>query len=267
MSQIRYIFLFGPNNSGTTVSCQYLAAQTGGYLPPYGHNEGQMAPAVRAMMRHQPWRKDTQFDWHWIRGEWDGLCRDAGKGLFIEGSPPNLMRVNHIRQVFDGSASYVFFLSNPWMQIASEMYNYATAERRSVESFMQQWLFKAAQIRQAMQSNPDIPLVTYEAFCAQPSVLNQALALPERAITPLAGKRAGDAAEIRDMSARNIAFLRAEEIDRINESLSSDPEILRAFGYEIFPSCDLLQRMSQQVVLFADGLKRRREWDRRLARR
>ena len=46
-----YLFLISPNNSGTTVMSQYIAQRFDFYLPPFGNNEGQFAPAVESMMR------------------------------------------------------------------------------------------------------------------------------------------------------------------------------------------------------------------------
>ena len=50
LRDLRVFFVFSPNNSGTTVISQYLASQIDGYLPPYGNNEGQMVPEVKAMV-------------------------------------------------------------------------------------------------------------------------------------------------------------------------------------------------------------------------
>ncbi len=260
---VRYIFLFAPNNSGTTVSCQYLAAQTGGYLPPYGYNEGQMAPAVRKVMRTRPWDAANRFDWGWIRGEWDALCRAAGKGLFIEGSPPNMVRVADIRAVFDGAADYLFFLSHPYMQIASCAYNYGAPDRQPIEAYARHWLIKAATIRRGMADNPDIALVTYEAFCADPGVLNRALGLPVRPVAPVEGKRADGNGRIRNLSARNIAFLRESEIDRIRAVLQTETGLVEGFGYDLPRGAECLRGISAQAGLVAEGLRRRVEWESR----
>ena len=121
LSDLTYLFLFCPNNSGTTVLSQYLASQIDGYLPPYGNNEGQMVPAVRKMMREKPWNASIDYDWAFIRAAWDEM-RDGR--IFVEGSPPNLLRFDSIREVFGQDSSAVISICDPYQHIASCMKRY-----------------------------------------------------------------------------------------------------------------------------------------------
>ena len=64
---IRYIFLFSPYFSGTTIISQFLNNNIrNSYLPKFGNNEGQMAPYVRNIMKKNPWIRDVNFDWNFI---------------------------------------------------------------------------------------------------------------------------------------------------------------------------------------------------------
>ena len=81
LADVRFVFLFCPNHSGTTVLSQYLASQMSGYLPPFGNNEGQMVPALKPMMREQPWNKDQVYDWDHIRACWETLA--AGRAFIL----------------------------------------------------------------------------------------------------------------------------------------------------------------------------------------
>ena len=79
---ISYIFLFSPNFSGTTIISQYLNNNIiNSYLPKYGNNEGQMAPSVRNIMRKKPWDENVNFDWNFIKNEWDNLAEIEKKAF------------------------------------------------------------------------------------------------------------------------------------------------------------------------------------------
>lgn len=261
MTPIDYLFLFTPNNSGTTVMCQYLAAQTGGYLPPFGNNEGQMAPAVRAMMRERPWDADRQFDWAFIHGEWDRLARAAGKTLFVEGSPPNLMRIDAIRAEFGDRARLACSLCNPYMQIASSAYNYRKPGEVKLAGLARLWLRQAGTIAAALAADPALRLVRYEDFCADPTRLNAAFGLPVVTGAAIAGKWNTRDTAIRNAAARTIAFLTAGEIDRITALLAPEAALLAGFGYAPESGADCLARLAGEADLFAQGLERRRLWE------
>ena len=264
MQDIQYIFVFAPNNSGTTATCQYIAGQTDGYLPPFGNNEGQMVPEVRDMMRSSPWNQNSKFDWATIHAAWNNRAHLAGKHLFIEGSPPNLLRIKDIRKEFDSCAKYLFMISSPYMHVASSVYNYATPETANFNDVSKTWLDKARRIYEAIQTNPDIALVKYEDFCAQPELINKALELPYQKTYSIAGKRNSQVAFIRDLSAKTIGFLKPQEIDEIGECLMSDQALIEFFGYKILPGPQLIEQIQQDAAYYQEGVDRREKWDQQM---
>ena len=260
MQPVDYLFLFTPNNSGSTVMCQYLAAQTGGYLPPFGNNEGQMAPAVSAMMRTRPWNPDSRFDWGAIHAAWDGLARRAGRGLFIEGSPPNLLRIDAIRAEFGALARCACAISHPYLHVASSVYNYNSPGAMGLKGLAAQWIAKARAIAAALDADPTLPLLRYEDFCADPARLNAAFGLPVTGATAIPGKRNTADTAIRDATARTVAFLRAPEIDRLRAALAPGADLLARFGYGLDEGVACLDRLRAEAELFAEGRARRRRW-------
>ena len=261
MQPVDYLFLFTPNNSGSTVMCQYLAAQTGGYLPPFGNNEGQMAPAVREMMRTRPWDPDSRFDWAAIHAEWDRLAGKAGKTLFIEGSPPNLMRIEAIRAEFGPRARFACAISHPYMQVASSVYNYRKPGGMRLKGLAELWLTQAGALAAALEADPALALVSYEDFCEDPTRLNAAYGLPVVEGAEIAGKWNTRDTAIRNAAARTIAFLTAEEIDRIAGPLAAGQALAARFGYALEDGATCLARLSAEADLFAEGLARRRRWE------
>ena len=242
-----YIFVLSPNNSGTTVIGQYIAAQSDGYLPPFGNHEGQMVPAVKEAMRSDPWNPEARLDWPFIKSVWDELLAESGKGVFVETSPPNLMRVGQIREAFAEDARYLFSIANPYAQISSCIYNYSDPPLapRTLRRLTEQWLNKARAMAQNIVSHPDIPKITYEDFCRTPTVINEALDLPVVSDSAIAGKRNAPVTRIMDMTNRNILFNDAFTIDRISELLAEEEDLLQFFGYSLI----------EDGVAFVTGLK------------
>ena len=98
-----FYFLFAPKFSGSTIMSQTLAHAVDGYLPPFTNNEGQMAPGVKQIIFAQNrWKPTVDYDWAIIKKEWTSLLHQSQKKIFIEGSPPNLMRVASIQKNFEG---------------------------------------------------------------------------------------------------------------------------------------------------------------------
>jgi hypothetical protein len=253
---LKFFFIFCPNNSGTTVMSQYLSSQVNGYLPPFGNNEGQMAPAVRKMMRNRPWSKDQRFDWFYIRKHWEGLAE--GK-IFVEASPPNLIRLQDIKPVFGKDSSALISICNPYQQVASCLRRYSG----SPNEFARSWIFKANSIINILKENPCFPFVSYEDFVENPTIINKKLGLSCCAVKIL-GKHGSDIKEIRSAYCRGIGFLKVEEVVSITEVFAGSPEVLDFFGYALAGPEILDDARERNFEEFTIGLEVRRLWDRRL---
>ncbi len=258
-----FYFVIGPNNSGTTVVCQYLAAQADAYLPPFGHNEGQFAPQVKAMLRKDPWDPHKTIDWPLVRDAWTELLTASGKSIFVEGSPPNLLRVPQIFEVFAPDYKAIFLISDPYMHVASNLKNYATPPltdariRQSVAA----WAMKAGHMRRNHAEWPRVPLIRYEDFCEQPDRVNVAFDLPVRANrTDIAGKKTSGITEIRDLSVRNLAFLCPPEVAVITQALQDHRDLVEHFGYRLLDETALAEKLAQAPDLASAGQLTRQRW-------
>ena len=263
---VNFLFLLSPNNSGSTIISQYLAAQTGGYLPPFGNNEGQMAPGVRALMRDRPWNRRQHWDWGPIRAEWTRLAEAAGKTLFIEASPPNIVRTEAIRRAFGGEARFLLSVSGPYSFIASMVFNYLhpPLDPAALRKAARQWIVRVERIRQDQLAHPDTPRMSYEAFCADPTLANRLLYIPVRDATPpLPGKRNAPVGQILDLTKRGLAFLTAEEWDIANEVLGGRPDLTEFFGYDLAPGAELVGMARSDAALLEAGLGRRAKFEAR----
>lgn len=261
MSEPRYIFVFSPNNSGTTALCQYIETQTDGYLPKFGNNEGHRIPEVRDLIGPRPWDPSTSIDWHSVKLAWDKRCIMAGKDLFIEGSPPNLLRHDEIREVFGEDSFFIAFISTPYMQIASSIYNYRTPENFKVAGIARDWLRKARRIKEIVETYDDVPLLYYEEFCEDPASVNKLLNIPIVEDYQITGKNNTRINEIRDTSLATIAFLYEEEINEISNALRQEKGVFDFFGYDIIDGTQLTEALLLNADDFDAGRIRRKTWE------
>ncbi len=262
----KFYFIFSPNNSGTTAMSQYLQSQTSGYLPPFGHNEGQMAPTVRKMMRSDPWNPERRFDWRFIRSEWQQLAEQAGRTTFIEASPPNILRVDAVVDEFQPNMKAVFSISSPYLQISSSVKNYHKEfiTDEVLAEFARLWLFKAeVQMRNAEKYRDRFTLVKYEDFCANPDMLNRAFGIPVNDIKAITGKNNSRIGQIIDLTAKNISFLTVFEFMKISEVLSQRQDILDFFGYPLMTMRDYNSMLAADLGLMQAGLLDRFSWEMR----
>jgi hypothetical protein len=255
-AQARFFFIFSPNNSGTTVLSQYLAAQLGGYLPEFGNNEGQNDPLVAGMMRHNRWNPDHDFDWGFIRTKWETRAR--GK-VFVEGSPPSLMRFHAIAETFGADSSALSSICSPYQQIASCLRRYKIPPFSPVD-LVSRWVIKARQIQAFRETYPHFPALTYQGFTAHPQHLNVLLDVPA-VETQVAGKKGSDARGIVDQSAAAILFMTEQEIDQISSALLAETDLMANLGFEIMSGADLRAQCSEDASALALADKRREAWN------
>ncbi len=253
-----FFFIFCPNNSGKIVMSQYLAAQIGGYLPPFGNNEGQSVPGVREIMRVNPWDETQLYDWPAIRQHWQRLAKGR---VFVEASPPNLLRAEAIRSVFGADSSALLSVCDPVQHVSScvSRYGGGPAVFRNVT---RKWLWKAGKILDIQSRHPQFPLIRYEDFVRNPQVLNDRLGLALRDYD-VAGKDGSGLTGIQSGYARAVAFLRPEEIETIAAVLRDGAEVVQALGYG-FPHGGILEQIAEREPgEFDIGQARRAAWEAR----
>ena len=265
---------------------QYLSAHiNNSYLPPFGNNEGQMAPSVKKIMRDDPWNPDSTFDWQFIKKEWDTLANEEKKEVFIESSPPNIVRVSSILDVFK-DCQYIFSISSPYSFIASNIYNYFYKQKvltycgrqydslclsldDAVEVVAERWIENALIQKNNIESYGNSKLgITYEDFCANPAKLLDLMGvedLGDQAQTSsIKGKNNSKVSEIVNMLPKNLAFLGLKGILKINSILKESSDLMACHGYEIISIDTANNILSKNILLAFDGQDRRIKFDNRI---
>lgn len=233
-----YLFLFCINNSGSTAIARFIASAGNVYLPPYGHGEGQFVPSVRPVMRAAPWVEDVSLPWPMIRRRWDELLRASGKDIFLEKSPPNLMRAPDIARHFP-DARFLVSLADPYSYCGSCWYRYCHHADKAgfLRRMAGEWLVKAQWQRRNLETLPQALRLSYEQFCADPSgaaALIRGLVPELGPIDPAARvtvKR--DTGPIVNTNARNILLIERGHLAAVGEVLATRPDLLEYFGYGV----------------------------------
>lgn len=257
---IQFYFLFSNSYSGTTVMSRYLETQTGAYLPPFGNNEGQMVPELREEMRVEPWNPDYAVDWTRVKQVWERLATEAGASAFIEASPPNTMRMPQVLEAFGPQAQPVFSSTDPYAWVASAVFkqNVGGVSREKLENLAGIWIRRSKTMRKHLEACPDMPRITYEGFCADPTVLNRALSVPiVDAAANFVGKNNDPVRGIVNLNRRHFATLSFNEWDAVSEVFAKQADLLEYFGYALRTGREIVEDSLQDPVLHHAGVLRR----------
>jgi hypothetical protein len=267
-----FLFVLSTGHCGTTLLSQILAHSFNGFLPPWGNNEGQFCPELAAVMREKPWDPSHPFPWSKIHSIWSSHLQASGKKLFIEASPPNLIRFEALHQVFGKEARYLILTGNPYAYVASCLYYYHSPgynrlpdadQLELVNTICSRWIERTAILHQ-LHSHPAIgTTLSYQQLCKKPAAAVACVALAchltpqsDLASLQLRGK-AQQTASISDLSWRNISFLQEAELDQISACLSQAPELLHFTNTRSIRWADVAEQTRLQPELIEAGRRRR----------
>lgn len=161
--------------------------------------------------------------------------------IVIEKSPPNMMRVDLLVELF-GEASLLVNNRDPHAQCSSAFHRGndpakldAAARDAAMAQLADLWLARSRRLMDLVET-ARLPRLSYEAFCADPSRLIEAFGLPGLGVTdvdPSASVRVKDypARQVADQNTAQVARLTTRDVDVLNTHLSAEPELLDYFGY------------------------------------
>ena len=276
-NQQMFFFIFAPKFSGSTVMSQFLANAVDGYLPSTSNNEGQMIPGAKEIIFAQDrWDPNVDFNWSEIKEIWLSHLQQSQKNIFIEASPPNIMRLESIKRSFANEMAGMISISSPYMQISSEIkkkYHKLIGRKKLLQSDQipakliqnaaAKWVHMAQAQRRNIESNPSIPFVTYEQFCSNPEEVIKAFHretnIPTReSTTPkVQGKKETGITDIMDMTCKNLSFLSFKEIGRLTSILAPYEKLLHYFNYHLLGTRDIVQMYDDNMPLVIDGMHSR----------
>ncbi len=154
-----------------------------------------------------------------------------------------MMRIEKLSAQF----KYYSFIANnrnPYANCASIFYRHHDAEHigieervRILENLADAWLRRSRRIKELIQKL-EIPLITYEVFCKDPTTVISILQTPEgvaESINSDAKIKVKDykVQKIMNQNERQISHLSNKEIDTLSAIFRRHKELLSFYGYNI----------------------------------
>ncbi|MCJ1960974.1 sulfotransferase family protein [Novosphingobium mangrovi (ex Hu et al. 2023)] len=244
-----FIFLLTlPNSGSTAISKVFRSSPKVDALRDNG--EGQWL--IKGMCEKDRWEKDKAINAQSVRSVWLKTCQAIQEEhpqveFFIEKSPPNMMRIDLIRELFP---NHVMIANNrdPYANVSSIFHRYQkpkeieafSADRRKakMQRIARTWVERSEILRELILEH-DIPLLTYEQFCNEPRTLQDILkGIPFTQSIELDFKSSFKVKDyemqgVVNFNAKQMANLTPKDIADINEILAPHEETLAFFGYEL----------------------------------
>jgi hypothetical protein len=239
-----FLFILTPPYSGSTALAEVLnTSHRTMLLEPRG--EGQRL--VPGLYEKDRWQATKRVNYESVKSVWlhqfqyvHSLVRTVD--VVVEKSPPNMMRIEQLAPLFQ---RYSLIVNNrdPYASCASELYRTYDVEKlgaservETLGKIAEKWLLRSRRLRDLAQTF-DIPLLTYECFCAAPSAAVRMLRLPAGILETI---DADVTLTIKDyapqplsnQNPRQIARLTSEGIDAISRVIRQDEPLLDFFGYK-----------------------------------
>lgn len=240
-----FLFIISPPYSGSTALAKIInTSHNSMTLTPKG--EGQwLVPGLCAKDR---WMSEKKVNYQSVKSVWLNKYQSINHliqniDVVVEKSPPNMMRLEELASHFKKHS----FLANnrdPFANCASMLYrnynpeNLTTIERKNILcKLAEKWILRSLKIKSLIESL-NIPLLTYENLCDNPSAVKGLLNLPNGvtdSINPNIPIKVKDyePQPISNHNERQIAKLTHEEIEQINKVLATDTPLLNFFGYQL----------------------------------
>lgn len=242
--QPHFLFLITPPYSGSTAIARLLnTSHRTALLQKRG--EGQwLVPGLNGKGR---WDPDMPVDYAsvkaiWLRAFQDLLHLTQTTDVVIEKSPPNMVRIEKLADQFR-DCSFIANHRNPYANCSSILYrrheadSLGRAERiEALKKLTHTWL-KRTHILRDLVERLGCPLLTYEAFCDDPSTIKSLLSLPTGVadtIDPNAEIQVKNypAQRISNQNERQISNLTEEEIAAMSSILEREGDLLAFFNYQ-----------------------------------
>jgi len=240
-----FLFIITPPNSGSTALAKILESSHSAELL---HKNGEGQWLIPEMSGGDRWNREKTINWELVRSVWlekIELIRASNQDveLFIEKSPPNLVRMDQLIDVFP-KHSLMAFNRNPYASCSSILYRYNSPEDKdeeerikNVSRIADKWVSRSGWIKRWIDKW-QITNFTYEQFCAEPAVYVSELAVKLPVLQTVDVNRSIKVKdykmqEIVDCNVEQISKLAQKEVDAISEVLTKNPEVVSFFGYDI----------------------------------
>lgn len=244
-SQPHFLFILTPPFSGSTALTE-LVNSSHRTMILQGRGEGQWL--IPGFCEKDRWNPEKEINYLSVKAVWLNTFQRIQRltqnvDVVIEKSPPNMMRIEKLSSYFQ-DYSFLANNRNPYAICASALYRNHDANNLKPEKRInilrnqaENWLIRSKKIKELI-IKMNIPLITYEVFCRNPSSILSKLQLPDgvsETINPKVEVKVKDynAQEISNQNRRQISNLTDIEIEHLGNTLKMNKELLGFFGYQI----------------------------------
>lgn len=243
-----FLFILTPPYSGSTALAQLLNTSHRTMLL---ERRGEGCRLIPGLCEKDRWEPTKPVNYDSVRSVWlhqfqyvQSLVRTAD--VVIEKSPPNVVRIENIAALFQRS-SLLANNRNPYANCVSILYRTRDVDTLSprdrhdaLTKIANKWLTISRRLRDLI-ARYDIPLLTYETFCASPAAALRAARLPESVLdtvdtSALLSVKDYAPQPLSNQNARQIARLTPPDVEVISRVLQQDEPLLHYFGYELLNS-------------------------------
>lgn len=241
-----FLFIITPPYSGSTILAQVLnSSPHSSFLQ--RRAEGQwLIPGMCQLP--DAWHRESPMNWESIRAVWlerAKLITEAVQNVevVIEKSPPNLLRVDKLVEVFPSNA-LIAFNRDPYANCSSRLFRRHKPESNSekenieiVKRLASEWIIRSKWIRKWI-SELNLTYSTYEKFCSKPDdfltkILEIVPQLREFKTEKTFIVKDYSPDIIKNHNMRQIGNLSKEQIKAISEILENEPNLLNFWGYNL----------------------------------
>lgn len=269
---MQYIFLISPNNSGTTIACQFITSKLEKcYLPPKGNNEGLKIKRIWEVTKKNRWNPDIPINYELAKEIWEKRALRNQCTSFFEASPPNLYHLEQIVREFN-NCTIIFWISNPYLYIGSCVNRYGKEEfHNAVSHETDMWIKKAKFQRKNHVLLPKASQLNYEDFCKEPDQylkkkIGSILELQEHP-GRIKGKNSTKISTIMNMTPKSLAFLGKSGLSIISQKLQENEEIIDYFNYQIISPSEASSILESNRYQAEAGAQDRLKYEKKAMRR
>ena len=227
-----YLFILSPPFSGSTALWELL--KTSSNISSLS-TEGQLQQNLKDIMRENSWDPQKEYPWDFIKEKWLQKWDDS-KPIYLEKSPPNIIRAFEIEQVFS-PCYFITMIRNPYAFCEG----YSRRQNFQAKNLGARFWIKCAEFQKKNILGLDkIISFSYEDFTDRTQEVATKLLqfIPQLEtiniesnfnLTSVEGKLNR---KIVNLNHTKISKLSSEDISDINSVLLSYPELMDFFGYE-----------------------------------
>lgn len=199
--------------------------------------EGQRLPTLKNIMFNNVarWDPSTPFDWRYIKKEWRKYW-DVTRPILVEKSPPNIVRVPSILQVFP-NCSLIILVRNPYAHceslIRKSNYNPKSAAEFSIFCLQCQ--------KENIKLTNQSLLISYEELTSSPQKITNKITEFMPLLGPLDFDRKFNAhnfhhkkLKITNLNDQKIDSLNSQQIEQMNEVFQNKLDLLKFFNCNLF---------------------------------